>query len=65
MRSSPEFSELKGICDLAKKLVETKRDKASLALILPVATVTVDRAFSATNFFKTELQNEIGDAVIE
>lgn len=45
MQSSPEFSELKGIRDLAKKLVETEKDKVyssvyslvTLALILRLA----------------------------
>ncbi|KAH9649016.1 hypothetical protein KPL70_025819 [Citrus sinensis] len=70
MQSSPEFSELKGIRDLAKKLVETEKDKVgyslvTLALILPVVTVTVERALSATNFSKTELRNEIGEQWIK
>ncbi|KDO43129.1 hypothetical protein CISIN_1g039143mg, partial [Citrus sinensis] len=75
---NPEFSELKGIRDLAKKLVETEKDKVyssvyslvgyslvTLALILPVVTVTVERALSATNFSKTELRNEIGEQWIK
>ena len=57
MRSSNEFLELKGISDIARKLVKTKKDIVyqlvylllKLALILPVATVTVERAFSAMN----------------
>jgi hypothetical protein len=32
-----------------------------LALILPVATTSVERAFSAMNIIKTELQNKTGD----
>ena len=32
-----------------------------LALILPVATVTVERAFSAMNIIKNRLRNWIGD----
>ena len=33
----------------------------TLALILPVATVTVERAFSAMNIIKNRLRNRIGD----
>ena len=33
----------------------------TLALILPVATATVKRAFSAMNIIKNQLRNRIGD----
>ena len=33
----------------------------TLALILPVATATVERAFSAMNIIKNRLRNRIGD----
>ncbi|XP_070665643.1 uncharacterized protein [Malus domestica] len=53
MRLHNEFSTLKGINNLAQKLVETNRDRqyplvyllVKLALILPVATASVERAF--------------------
>ncbi|KAL7175552.1 hypothetical protein ACSBR2_029200 [Camellia fascicularis] len=69
MRSSNEFSELKGIGDLTRKLVETKKDivyplvylLVKLALILPVAIATVERAFSAMKFIKNRLRNRMGD----
>ncbi|XP_059669396.1 uncharacterized protein LOC132314568 [Cornus florida] len=69
MRSNCEFEGLKGIGDLAKKMVETKRDKVhslvyllvTLALILPVATASVERAFSAMNIVKNRLRNKMGD----
>ncbi|XP_057488237.1 uncharacterized protein LOC130774233 [Actinidia eriantha] len=69
MYSSREFAKLQGIGDLAKKLVETKKDTAyslvylliKLALILPVATATVERAFSAMKFKKNRLRNRMGD----
>ena len=32
-----------------------------LALILPVATATVERAFSAMKIIKTDLRNKMGD----
>ncbi|XP_028117728.1 zinc finger MYM-type protein 1-like [Camellia sinensis] len=69
MLSSSEFSMLNGITDLAKKMVKTGRDKVyplvylllTLALILPVATATVERVFSSMNIVKNLLQNRIGD----
>ncbi|GMP24744.1 hypothetical protein CsSME_00001906 [Camellia sinensis var. sinensis] len=69
MLSSSEFSMLNGIADLAKKMVDTRRDKVyplvylllTFALILPVATATVDRVFSAMNIAKNRLRNRMGD----
>ncbi|KAJ0978475.1 hypothetical protein J5N97_013949 [Dioscorea zingiberensis] len=69
MRSSIEFSDLKGISNLAKKMVEMGKDKVyplvyrllTLSLILPVATATVERVFSAMHLVKTRLRNRIGD----
>ncbi|XP_028106200.1 uncharacterized protein LOC114305335 [Camellia sinensis] len=69
MLSSNEFSMLNGIADLAKKMVETRRDKVyplvylllTLALILLVATTTVERVFSAMNIVKNRLRNRMGD----
>ncbi|XP_059658447.1 uncharacterized protein LOC132304740 [Cornus florida] len=65
MCSNKEFSNLKGFGDLARRMVKTKRDKAyplvylllKLALILPVDTATVERAFPAMNILKTQLGN--------
>ena len=61
MRSSNEFSQVKGISDLAQKMVEKKRDivyplvylLVTLALILPITTATVERAFSAMKIVKS------------
>ena len=72
MRSSSEFSELKGISDLAQKMVETKRHivyllvylLVTLALVLPIATATVERTFSAMNIVKNRLRNRIGDQLM-
>ncbi|XP_059627419.1 uncharacterized protein LOC132270245 [Cornus florida] len=67
--SRSEFEGLKGIGDPAKKMVETKRDKMYsliyllmiLALILLVATATVERAFSTMKIVKNRLHNKMGD----
>ena len=70
MRSNVKFSALKGIVDLSKKLVEIikKKDKVyplvylliKLALTLPVATASVERAFSAMNIVKNQMRNKMG-----
>ncbi|XP_019251358.1 PREDICTED: uncharacterized protein LOC109230300 [Nicotiana attenuata] len=62
------FSDLKGLGDLSKKLVETKKHGTyplvfrlvKFALLLPVATATVERAFSAMKLIKTDLRNRNG-----
>jgi hypothetical protein len=69
MRYSEKFATLKGIGQLAKKMVEMKKNityplvysLVTLSLILPVATVTVERAFSAMNIVKNRLCNRMGD----
>ncbi|KAI5351536.1 hypothetical protein L3X38_004427 [Prunus dulcis] len=69
MQSVTEFSSLNGITDLAEKLVNTGRSRIynyvylllTLALVLPVATASVERAFSAMNIVKTPLRNKMGN----
>ncbi|KAI3702031.1 hypothetical protein L6452_27627 [Arctium lappa] len=63
------FSDLSGIVELARLMVDTKKHKIyplvyrllKLALVLPVATATVERCFSAMKIVKTDLHNKIGD----
>jgi hypothetical protein len=69
MRSSDEYAILKGIGQLAEKLIKTKKDVVyplvyllvTLSLIILVATTTVERAFSAMNIVKNRLYNRMGD----
>ncbi|KAM3352542.1 hypothetical protein ACQJBY_024025 [Aegilops geniculata] len=69
VRDDTRLSNLKGVSDLCRKLVETKKYTSfplvfllvKLALILPVATATVERAFSAMKYIKSDLRNRIGD----
>ena len=69
VRLNVQFSNLKGICDLAQKMVETKKRIVyplvylliTLALVLPVASRTVERTFSVMNIVKNRLQNRMGD----
>jgi hypothetical protein len=68
VRDDSRLFNLKGVSDLCRKLVETKKHTSfpvvfllvKLALILPVATATVERAFSAMKIIKTDLRNRIG-----
>jgi hypothetical protein len=67
MHSSDDFSTLKGIGQLAKKLVKMKMDVIcslvytlmTFSLILLVATATIERVFSAM-IVKHRLHNRIG-----
>ncbi|XP_062103384.1 uncharacterized protein LOC133814442 [Humulus lupulus] len=70
MRSHIKFSALKGMVDLSKKLVETKKDKVyplvylliKLTLTLLVATASVERALSAMSIVKNQImRNKMGD----
>ena len=69
MRKDENFKGLNNIVDLSVKLVETKRHIVhdvvhsilKLVLLLPVATATVERAFSTMNLVKHKLRNRMGD----
>ena len=69
MQDSEKFFGLKVINELAKRMVETKKSElyslvfllVTLSLILPVATATVERSFSAMNIVKNQLRNRMGD----
>ncbi|XP_060211669.1 uncharacterized protein LOC132639218 [Lycium barbarum] len=64
------FSNLKGLCDLSKRLVQTKKHSnyplvfrlVKLALLLPVATTSVERTFSAMKFIKNDLQSRMNES---
>ncbi|XP_047264396.1 uncharacterized protein LOC124896718 [Capsicum annuum] len=63
------FSNLKGLGDLSEELVKTKKyfnypfvfRLVKFALLLPVATTIVERAFSAMKLIKSELRNQMDD----
>ena len=69
MRSNDFFLELQEVNELAEKLVSTRKHETyplvyllvKLALTLPVATVTVEKSFSAMKYIKNELRNRMGD----
>ncbi|XP_049403661.1 uncharacterized protein LOC125867268 [Solanum stenotomum] len=63
------FSDLNGLCNLSKRLVQIKKYPnyplvfrlVKLALLLPVATASVERAFSAMKFIKNDLRSQMSD----
>ena len=69
MQPIEEFSTFRGIGQLVEKMVEMKNNVSypliyllvTLALILLVATTTVERVFSTMNIIKNRLRNQIGD----
>ena len=69
MQSIEEFLAFRGIGQLVEKMVEMKKNVlyplvyslVTLALILLVATATIERAFSTINIIKNRLRNQIGD----
>ena len=69
MRRVEDFRDCTDIATLARKMVELDRHimfptvyrLIELALLLPVATATVERAFSAMKIIKTELRNKMSD----
>ncbi|XP_042465663.1 uncharacterized protein LOC122048126 [Zingiber officinale] len=69
LRDGPYFSSIDDLGILAQKLVETEKHLVfplvyrmiELALVLPVATASVERVFSAMKTVKTDLRNRMGD----
>ena len=69
MQSIEEFSTFRGIGQIVENMVEMKKNVSyplvyslvTLALILLVATTTVERVFSTMNIIKNRLRNQIGD----
>ena len=63
------FTSLKGISDLSRLMVSTGKHRSyplvykllKLAVILPVATASVERCFLKLKLLKTDLRNKIGD----
>ncbi|XP_042009034.1 zinc finger MYM-type protein 1-like [Salvia splendens] len=72
VRIDEKFSQISGISGLAQKMVSTRKHEVfpmvyslvKLSLILPVATASVERAFSAMKIIKTSLRNSMGDHLL-
>jgi hypothetical protein len=73
MRKDELFKGINNLIDLSVKLVEIKRDKVyhwvylliKLVLLLPVATASLERIFSAMTFIKNKLRNKMGDSLLD
>ncbi|TVU38573.1 hypothetical protein EJB05_11953, partial [Eragrostis curvula] len=73
MRREESFQGLNNLVQPSVKLVETKRDIVydlvylliKLTFILPVATASVERAFSAMNFVKNDMRNRMSDSLLD
>nr|CAD39903.2 OSJNBa0065B15.7 [Oryza sativa Japonica Group] len=69
VRDDGRFSNIQTIAELSQIMVETRKHLCyplvyqllKLVLVLPVATATVERCFSAMKNVKTYLRNKIGD----
>jgi len=69
LRSDDGFFGIENIASLVEKMVKTKKNLIfslvymliKLSLLLPVATTTVERVFSAMYIVKSRLQNRMGD----
>jgi hypothetical protein len=73
MKRDERFQGLDNIVGLSVKLVETNRHKVydmvylllKLVLLLPVATASVERVFSAPVIVKTKSRNKLGDTILD
>ena len=69
LRGDDEFSGIEDIASLAEKMVKIKKNLIfplvymliKLSLLLPVATVIVERVFSAMHIIKSRLRNRMED----
>ncbi|KAL3615242.1 hypothetical protein CASFOL_040903 [Castilleja foliolosa] len=69
LQKDVRFKDLDNLGDLGRKMVETMKHKVfplayrliELALVLPVATTSVERVFSAMKILKTRLRNKMRD----
>ena len=69
VRGDPKWSSCNDLGQIAELMVKTRQHvdlalvyrRIELALILPVATASVERAFSAMNIIKNELRNKMTD----
>uniref|UniRef100_A0A7N0V9K9 TTF-type domain-containing protein n=1 Tax=Kalanchoe fedtschenkoi TaxID=63787 RepID=A0A7N0V9K9_KALFE len=72
LRNDVRFQQVMDLGSLSIMLVETNKHKTytevylllKLVLILPVATASVERVFSAMSFVKSKLRNSMGDQLL-
>nr|AWA44844.1 zinc finger MYM-type protein 1-like isoform X2 [Saccharum spontaneum] len=69
LRADARFAQVATISELGKMMVDTSKHLSfplvyrllKLVLVLPIATASVERIFSAVKIVKTDLRNRIGD----
>ncbi|KAL7587479.1 hypothetical protein Lser_V15G40302 [Lactuca serriola] len=69
LHKDDRFTSLQRTSDLSRLMVEMGKHRSypmvyrllKLVLVLPVATATIERCFSAMKFLKMDLRNKIGD----
>jgi hypothetical protein len=72
MRTNKRFKKIKNLGDLSVTLVKTERSTMypyvykllKLVLVLPVATASVEKVFSAMNYVKNKLRNRMKDQLL-
>jgi hypothetical protein len=72
MRTNKRFEKIKNLGDLSVTLVKTERSTMypyvykllKLVLVLPVATASVEKVFSAMNYVKNKLRNRMKDQLL-
>jgi hypothetical protein len=72
VRRHPAFSSCTDVESLATKIIETEKHMVfplvykliELALLLPVSTASVERAFSTMKIIKSKLRNRISDVLL-
>jgi hypothetical protein len=73
MRQDDRLSGLENLVDLSVKLVEANRHQVydlvylllKMVLLLPVASTSVERAFSGMDFVKTKRKNKMSDSLLD
>jgi len=73
VRQDDSFKGIENLVDLSVKLVQTNRHTLydmvylllKLVLLLPVATASVERVFSAMALVKTKKRNKLGDGLLD
>ena len=72
VRRDERFQNLKNLCELSVMLVKTKKHEyypivyklLKLVLVLPIATASVERVFSAMDLVMNKLRNRVGKQLL-
>jgi hypothetical protein len=72
VRADARFAQMDTISELGKLMIGTNKNLSfplvyrllKLVLVLPIATSSVERCFSVVKIVKTDLQNRMGDGIM-